>query len=430
MPPQNQSTSTEKPLLAPNKIGEEVIRVDDKLYNAKVLADIHPGGELFVKVFAGLDATEAFASYHRRKFPHKAMSDACIGNSVEEHPDAYMADYFELCQKVESVLPRHKSFAPTGYFFKVFLIMACAFGLEFYIHLNSLYVWYLTAPLGFFMALIGLNIQHDANHGAVSRNPFINRMLGYSQNWIGGSSLDWIHQHVVLHHIHTNDVHEDPDIRGSSLLRMNPLKPLMSYQTVQHIYVFLLIFLFGIVMVFSSLINILYGTNMTKMSTMVKKDRVVEAITSVVFMLRWFVCPMLQSPSWTTFWNISPLFIVGGYYLAFFFIISHNFVGVYMFDNTKDRKSTFLYDQVASSSNVGGAWLCMLNGGLNYQIEHHLFPRIQHTHYPVIAPIVRQFCKERNIPYVHFPTISGNFISCVQHIAKMGSENIPINFGA
>ena len=65
----------------------------------------------------------------------------------------------------------------------------------------------------------GLNVQHDANHGAVSRNPRVNRLLGLTQSWIGGSSVSWIHQHVVQHHVHTNDLHLDPDITGSDILR-------------------------------------------------------------------------------------------------------------------------------------------------------------------------------------------------------------------
>ena len=58
----------------------------------------------------------------------------------------------------------------------------------------------------------GLNVQHDANHGAVSRNPKVNRLLGLTQSWIGGSSVSWLHQHVVQHHVHTNDIHLDPDM--------------------------------------------------------------------------------------------------------------------------------------------------------------------------------------------------------------------------
>ena len=81
--------------------------------------------------------------------------------------------------------------------------------------------------------------------------------------------------------------------------------------------------------------------------------------------------------------------------------------------------------QVISSSNVGGSWLCFMNGGLNYQIEHHLFPRINHTHYPKVAPVVRQFCQEKKIPYVHFPTVADNLHSCTEHLFDMGSNVKP-----
>jgi fatty acid desaturase (delta-4 desaturase) len=81
--------------------------------------------------------------------------------------------------------------------------------------------------------------------------------------------------------------------------------------------------------------------------------------------------------------------------------------------------------QVVSSSNVGYSWLAFLNGGLNYQIEHHLFPRINHSHYALIAPTVRQFCEEKNIPYVHFPTIGENVRACIKHLMDMGQNEDP-----
>ena len=77
------------------------------------------------------------------------------------------------------------------------------------------------------------------------RNPKVNRLLGLTQSWIGGSSVSWIHQHVVQHHVHTNDLHLDPDMTGSDILRMNPLEPLMKYQLFQHIYFFVLLALYG-----------------------------------------------------------------------------------------------------------------------------------------------------------------------------------------
>lgn len=210
--------SKKQPKAAPKPLAADQIRVDDKVYSAPELARIHPGGPLFVKAFAGRDATEAFLSYHRRGFPHAKYQDSkynvYMGDSTKEKAANADADFLELCKIVDEVLPKHKSFAPFHYYVKIAFILAVAVGLEAYMHLTGTYTWYLSALLGWFMALIGLNIQHDANHGSISRNPWVNRILGLSQNWIGGSSLDWIHQHVVQHHIHTNDVHEDPDLSG------------------------------------------------------------------------------------------------------------------------------------------------------------------------------------------------------------------------
>ena len=410
-------------------LGPEMIQVEDKIYSAKSIADMHPGGELFVKAFAGRDATEAFLSYHRREFPHSRMTDSLIGNAPSAKNANADTDYLELCRLVEQVLPRKKSFAPISYYLKVAFILFTAVGLETYIHATQRYVWYLTAPLGLLFALIGLNIQHDANHGAISRNPLINRVLGTTQNWIGGSALGWIHQHVVQHHTETNDVNHDPDLMGSDFLRLNPLKPLLKIQLGQHVYAFLLIALFGIDIIFETLNNTIQGFHKIPMSTMVKSNRIFEASTSLFFLLRWVVLPLYQQPLLSTMLNILPMFIVAGYYLAFFFIISHNFLGVHMFDKSSANSTdSFLWKQAASSSNVGGSILCFFNGGLNYQIEHHLFPRVQHSHYPTIAPIVREYCLSRGIPYRHFPTIGDNFKSCVAHLFAMAREETPADF--
>jgi len=247
--------------------------------------------------------------------------------------------------------------------------------------------------------------------------------LGLSQNWIGGSALAWIHQHVVQHHIHCNEIHDDPDIEGNPILRLNPLKSLQSVHFFQHIYLFFLLAVFGFTFIADSIKDLITSTHYTPFSKFVNSARNAELISPVLLILRWIVLPLYQSPTFYTFLNIAPLFIVGGYYLSLFFVISHNFAGVKMLNkNAPDASQSFLYKQVVTSSNVGGAWLCFINGGLNYQIEHHLFPRVQHTHYPKIAPIVREYCKSKGIPYVHFPTLFDNVKATIEHLSALGSK--------
>eukprot|EP00386_Alphamonas_edax_P000780 GDKI01002413.1.p1 GENE.GDKI01002413.1~~GDKI01002413.1.p1 ORF type:complete len:167 (-),score=17.28 GDKI01002413.1:159-659(-) len=117
------------------------------------------------------------------------------------------------------------------------------------------------------------------------------------------------------------------------------------------------------------------------MSVLVKSHRVFEQCTIVLFFVRWLVIPLYIVPHYATILNVLPMLVSGGYYLAFFFVISHNFKGVRVNHtlHTQKTDTSFLRRQVLTASNVGGVWLCFLNGGLNYQIERHLFPRIQHT---------------------------------------------------
>lgn len=104
------------------------------------------------------------------------MSNYLIGNVSSRKNDLADQDYLELCSIIDQILPQNKSFAPWHYFLKIFVLLVAAIGLEVYIHSSQQYVWYLTAGLGLLKALIGMNIQHDANHGAISRNHFINRL--------------------------------------------------------------------------------------------------------------------------------------------------------------------------------------------------------------------------------------------------------------
>lgn len=430
MAPQNEkknetAIAQDKPLTQE----DYAVQVDDKLYDARKIADMHPGGDIFVKAFGGKDATEAFLSYHRRRFPHDKMTDYFLSNTKPSKDPNADKDYLELCAEVDKVLPRHKTYAPLYYYVKIGVLLGASFYLEYYMHSRKRYVWYLTGILGLFFAWIGMNIQHDANHGAISRNATVNRILGMTQNWIGGSALDWIHQHVVQHHINPNDVENDPDIVGNTILRLNPLKPLLGVHYFQHIYIFLLFGFFGITYIFFSFIHLYEGFHFTYMSKLVKKNRSFEECTILFFAFRWLVLPLIQVPALSTLLNVLPLFIVGGYYLAFFFLISHNFEGVAMNEHkyVQEKDPSFLRRQVETAANVGGSFLGFINGGLNYQIEHHLFPRIQHSHYPTIAPVVRQYCEKKGIKYIHFETVTENVLSCVRHLHQLGHQVNPSN---
>ena len=409
------------------KIPEESVYIDNVAYPVEHLASIHPGGDIFVKAFAGKDATTAFLSYHRRPFPHKKFSgsydfppttepSSASSNSISVNNPTIDTniDYLELCDIVNKVLPIHTSFAPTSYYIKLAIILAFTFGLEFYIHFTQQYVWYLTAPLGLFIAWTGLNIQHDANHGAISRNFYVNRILGLMQSWIGGSACIWIHQHVVQHHVFCNDVVRDPDMEGSILIKFNPRAQNAPQYLYQHVYFLGVISLYGFTVVKDTISSLIRGVYFTPISPYLRSHMNLDLAFSTLFLTRWVVIPFYLAPTLNTALSVFIMYAVAGYYLSFFFLLSHNFADTQC--HSPESKESFLYKQVTSSSNVGGPLLCWFNGGLNYQIEHHLFPRIHHSHYPKIAPVVREFCASKGIPYKHFDSIYDNLISTSQYL--------------
>ena len=409
----------------PECFESDSILVNDIYYDTDKLSETHPGGSLFVELFGGRDATEAFHAYHRRPFPHASMEAYKHELPLHTRPErATITDdvlYMDLCKEVNQVCPINKSFAPLYYYVKAASLLCMAGILEYFIHSTGKYTMLNTSVLGFLFALIGLNIQHDANHGSISRYFWVNRVLGLTQNWIGGSAVDWMHQHVVQHHVHCNDVFCDPDIVGNDYLRLNPMMPVRFWNIFQAFYVGFLFSLFGFFYSMESLRHYYEMRNFTPYCSYIENHINIDRLVSAIFLSRWIIFPIFFSeyPVLQTFVQIFPLLDVGGYYLSFFFILSHNYHGVLQYDTDYGQKMGLLKRQVLTSSNVGGSLLCELNGGLNYQIEHHLFPRIHHSHYPKIAPIVKAFCEKHRIRYTHFPTIIENVWSCMNHLTHM-----------
>mmetsp|Transcript_15612 Transcript_15612/g.62864 ORF Transcript_15612/g.62864 Transcript_15612/m.62864 type:complete len:236 (+) Transcript_15612:914-1621(+) len=170
---------------------------------------------------------------------------------------------------------------------------------------------------------------------------------------------------------------------------------------------------------------------------------VVSLAGHAAFYARFFVLPFVLVPEGASraveAAKVAATVVAGGFYLAFFFFLSHNFDGVKFVDGSRrdgsatypPKEGGFLAQQVNASSNVGGPWLCRLNGGLNYQIEHHLFPRVAHAHYPTIAPIVKNFVETRCAglcAYVHFDTVAQNLASVFAYLDKTGNpQNMPLS---
>lgn len=262
--------------------------------------------------------------------------------------------------------------------------------------------------MGFGKAGIGLSVMHDANHGAYSNKQWVNTLLGFSLNIIGGHAFNWRIQHNVLHHTYTN-VHEvDEDISPRGVLRMAPGSKWIPMHKYQHVYAW---FFYGLMTFVWIVIKDYYRLTKYQNEGLVKKQKasiamewVVLIITKVVYLSYTFVVPMLIGFS---FWQVLVGFLimhyVAGFILAVIFQPAHVIEGTEypMPDGEGNLENSWAIHQLHTTTNFGHkeklfSWYV---GGLNYQVEHHLFPNICHVHYREIAKIVEQTTKEFGLPY-------------------------------
>ncbi len=263
--------------------------------------------------------------------------------------------------------------------------------------------------MGFGKAGIGLSIMHDANHGAYSNKAWVNTALGLSLNIIGGHAFNWRIQHNVLHHTYTNVHDVDEDISPRGVLRMAPGSKWRPMHQYQHLYAW---FFYGLMTFVWIVIKDYYRLTKYHNEGLVKKQKasvtmewIIMMTTKVIYYGYVFVLPMLILPFawWQILIGFLVMHYVAGFILAIIFQPAHVIEGTEypMPDGEGNLENSWAIHQLHTTTNFGHkeklfSWYV---GGLNYQVEHHLFPNICHVHYREIAKIVEQTTKEFGLPY-------------------------------
>lgn len=292
---------------------------------------------------------------------------------------------------------------------------------------ENIFVFYVMAFLmGMGKAGIGLSVMHDANHGAYSKKKWVNTLMGYSLNLVGANATNWKIQHNVKHHTYTNVTGMDEDIApAGGVLRFDPNTPVKKHHKWQHIYAW---FLYGlmtmswiIVKDWNQLAQYTKDGLLKKQTKSVVKSWIMLVVTKVFYYSYILALPILfTNMAW---YHILLGFIlmhyVAGFVLAIIFqpahvMEDHEFASV---EHTDTVEENWAVHQLKTTCNFAqkNKLLSWFVGGLNYQIEHHLFPNICHVHYRKIAKIVKKTAEEYNIPYRSYPT----FMSALVQHGKM-----------
>ncbi|CAN5365497.1 acyl-CoA desaturase [soil metagenome] len=267
----------------------------------------------------------------------------------------------------------------------------------------------LCVVMGLGTAGIGLSIMHDANHGSYSTKPWINDMLGYTLNCVGANAFNWKIQHNVLHHTYTNIYEVDEDISPRGVLRMSPDSPWKSFHRFQHLYAWFLYGLMTIVWVvgkdFGRLVRYQRDGLVKKQKANIAIEWSILIFTKVVYVTYIFIIPVLVLPFawWQILIGFTVMHFVAGFILAIVFQPAHVVEGTsyFMPDEGGNLENSWAIHQLYTTTNFAhnNRILSWYVGGLNFQVEHHLFPNICHVHYRNLSSIVEETAKEFGLPY-------------------------------
>jgi len=284
--------------------------------------------------------------------------------------------------------------------------------------------------MGIGIAGIGLSIMHDANHGAYSRKSWVNNLLGLSLNVVGGNAFNWRVQHNVLHHTYTNIHDVDEDISPRGILRMCPHGEWKSFHRFQHLYAW---FFYGLMTIVWVLVKDFVRISKYQREGFIKNQKstffvemAVLLASKAVYVGYIFVIPMmvLDLAWYQVLAGVLISHYVAGFILAIIFQPAHVIDGTEypLPDNEGNLENSWAIHQLNTTTNFANksrlfSWYV---GGLNFQIEHHLFPNICHVHYRHISPIVEQTAKEFGIKYKSFPTFAGAIVHHAKLLKELG----------
>lgn len=277
---------------------------------------------------------------------------------------------------------------------------------------------------GFGMAGIGMGVMHDAIHGSYSKHSNLNKILGYSMNLIGANATVWKLQHNVLHHTYTNIQESDDDINMPFFLRFSPHDKKYGMHRFQFIYVWFFYSISTIAWITMKDFVRLFRYKDMGLIDSNKKFR--KKLTILIFWKLLYYCYALILPAIFLPFSFGVILlaflsmhIVTGLLISCVFQVAHIIPEIsYPKSNEKGRiENNWLVHQLKTTCNFSPksqifSWLI---GGLNYQIEHHLFPNICHVHYREISPIVKETAAKYGMPYHEKST----FLSAINDHIKM-----------
>ncbi|HEV2212992.1 MAG TPA: acyl-CoA desaturase [Gammaproteobacteria bacterium] len=314
-------------------------------------------------------------------------------------------------------------------YLKIGVILA-AFALSYCLLVFAAHAWWQALPLGLLLSLsiagIGFDIQHDGGHKAVSDRPWVNKLAAMSLDLVGGSSYVWRWKHVVFHHMYVNIHGHDTDIELGIFGRLCPEQPRRAVYRWQQWYLWPL---YGVMAAkwhfYDDYRDVILGRMGENRFPRPRGWELAEFLGGkLVFMTLAFGIPLLFHPFWVVLLGYLLVAWVVGLLLSVIFQLAHA-VEEARFPALEAGhiREPWAVHQVGATVDFAhsNGWVSWMVGGLNFQIEHHLFPTLCHRNYPAIAGVVEQTCRDFGVPYAANPSFGGAVASHFRWLKRMGA---------
>jgi linoleoyl-CoA desaturase len=310
----------------------------------------------------------------------------------------------------------------------VLVVLAAAIYVTLLLYVSS---WTQALPLcvllGVCLAGIAFNIPHDASHGVFCRSRLANQMFSMTFDLFGASSYCWYRKHCVAHHGYTNVESADADIDLGIVGRLSPYSPVRRFHRYQHFYLWLA---YGLLLpkwqILDDAHDLIRGRiGMSSLRWPKGRELAMLIGGKATFLGVWFVLPATRWPLGDVMIAYAIVSFILGMLLSVVFQLAHC-VEEAQFSQFTTAGDSFPNGwerhQIEATVNFAerSSWLTWYVGGLNHQIEHHLFPGIYHVHYAALAPAITEVCKRYGVRYTVHESLSAALASHYRFLQKMG----------
>lgn len=325
--------------------------------------------------------------------------------------------------------------APVSMKIKGVLMLTLLYGSFAWLLLGNLPGWamlLLCVAIGLGYAGVGFCVGHDAIHGAYFKDKRWNTLTGYCFDLMGASSYLWRLTHNRIHHTWTNIPGIDEDIDVSPQIRHSPGAPRKWYHRLQHLYAWPLYALATVNWILVKDYQQLFRKKLGPYEDLKHpRGEIIKLFAFKLFHYGWSIAlPLLVMD--ITFGQ----FLLG-------FLVAHAVAGlvlgvVFQLAHVVEEA---VFPVPGDNGAMGDDWhahqlrttcdfatrnpvMTWYTGGLNHQIEHHLFPRICSAHYPALRPLVKRIAQKHGLPHYEAPTFFRALGSHYRMLRRLGRDDV------